>query len=70
MPAAPDLCTFVQYLLHFAADRKQIGMTKVISGTFVRLAVSDNRVKFRDPRLNCSPEIQPEAVGGGSFDRK
>ena len=43
--------------------------TDVISGRFVRLAVPEKCVKFRDPRLNCSPGIQPKAVGGGTFER-
>ena len=29
--------------------------------------VPDKRVKFRDPRLNRSREIPPEAVEGGIF---
>ena len=40
----------------------------VISGRFVRPIVLDKWVKFRDPRLNSSWEIPPEAVGGGIFD--
>ena len=35
----------------------------------MRLAVSDEFVKFRDPRLNRSGEILPKAVGCGIFDR-
>ena len=37
-------------------------------GRFVTLAVPDKGVQFRDHRLNRSPEIRPEAVGGGIFD--
>ena len=40
-----------------------------MSGTFVRLAVPNKFVKFRDPRLHRSPEIGPEVVGGGIFGR-
>ena len=29
----------------------------------------DKRIKFHDPRLNCSREIPSEAVGSGIFDR-
>ena len=36
----------------------------VISGVFVRLTVPDNDVKFSDPRLNRSPIIRSEVVGG------
>ena len=34
----------------------------------VGLAVPDLCVKFPDPRLNRSLEIQPKAIGGGIFD--
>ena len=30
--------------------------------------VADNTVKFSNPRLNCSREIGPKAVEGGSFN--
>ena len=42
----------------------------VVYGTFmrpIRLYISERCVKFRYPRLNRSPEIQPEAVVGGIF---
>ena len=35
----------------------------------MRLTVPDTLVKFRDRRLNRSPEIRPEAVGDGILDR-
>ena len=41
----------------------------IISGKCVVPIVNDVHVKFRDPRLNRSWEIPPEAVGGGIFDR-
>ena len=34
-----------------------------------RASCARKRVKFRDPRLNRSREIPPEAIGGGIFDR-
>ena len=40
----------------------------VTSGRFVRPIVLDKRVKLRDPILNRSREIPPEAVGVGIFD--
>ena len=40
----------------------------VISRTFVGPIVPNKPVEFRDPRLNCSREFPPEAVGGGIFD--
>ena len=40
----------------------------VLSGSFVRLIVPDNCVKFCDPRLNRSGEIRPKTIGGGIFD--
>ena len=39
-----------------------------ISGSFVGLTVRYKRLKFRDPYLNSSGEILPEAVGCGIFD--
>ena len=40
-----------------------------ICGKFVRPIVLDKCVKCGDPCLNRSPEIPPEAVGGGIFGR-
>ena len=37
----------------------------VISGTFVWQTLPDKSLKFCYTRLNRSPEIRPEAVGGG-----
>ena len=54
--------------LHFAAYWKQLSLD-VISGIFVGPIVPDKRVKFRDPHLNCSGEIQTKAVGGSIFGR-
>ena len=66
-----ELCTFVQvatvcrtslqYLIAFCSQLE--AASDVISGRFVRLALPDSSVKFMT--LNCSPEIQPEAVGDG-----
>ena len=44
------------------------GACDAISGRFVGPRVLDKRVKYYDPRLNCSRDIPPEAVGGGIFD--
>ena len=38
-----------------------------MSGWFMRLAIPDKCVKFRDARVFRSPEILPEAIGGGNF---
>ena len=40
----------------------------VISINFIGPIVPDKCMKFRDPRLNRSREILPEAVGGDIFD--
>ena len=40
----------------------------VISGLFVGPVVLDKCVKLRDPSLNCSQEIPPQAIGGSIFD--
>ena len=34
----------------------------------MRPIVLDKRVKFRDPHLNHSQEIAPDAIGGGILD--
>ena len=62
MPTAPVLRTFVQCLIAFCSRRETAG--KVVSGAFLEPIVHDVQVKFRDPRLNRSGEIPPEAVGG------
>ena len=56
---------FVQYWLAIAFVSGPETASDVISGRFVRLTVPNKFVKFRDPRLNRSPEIRPEAVRGG-----
>ena len=65
MPAAPVLHTFVQYLIAFGSRRE--ATSGVISDRFVRLIVADKSMKFRDPRLNRSGEIRPEAVIRGAI---
>ena len=57
----------MQYLVTFCSrpDRD----SDVISSKLVGPIVYDTFVKFRDPRLNRSPEIPPEAVGDVVFDR-
>ena len=67
MPAASALRTFVRYLIAFLSRLETV--SDIIFGRFVRPAIPDMSVKFRDPRLNRSPEIRPEAIGGGIFDR-
>ena len=66
MPVTPVLRTFVHYLITVCSRLE--AASDVISDRFVRLAVPDKCLKFRDPRLNRSPEIRPEAVGGGIVD--
>ena len=58
---------FVQHVIAFCS-RPETAI-EVISSTFVGPIVPDKRVKFRDPHLNRSVEIQPKAVGifDGSF---
>ena len=42
--------------------------TAAVLRTFLQYSiVPDKAVKFRDTRLNISPEIQPETVGGHIF---
>ena len=59
--------TFVLYFL--ITFFQPPGSSDVILGRFVGLAAPDKFIKFPDPCLNGSPEIRPEAVGGGIFDR-
>ena len=54
---------FVQYLMTFCSRLEAAG--DVISGTFVGPIVPDKSVKCRDPSLNRSQEIPPEAIRGG-----
>ena len=51
--------------LHFSATE---AFGYVISGRCVRLIVPDETVRFRDPRLNCSQEIQLKAMQGSIFE--
>ena len=67
MQGAPVLRTFVQYLVTFCSRPEAV--SDFITGTFVGLAVPVKCVEFLDPRLNRSPEIRPEAIGGGIFGR-
>ena len=57
---------FCKYEIAFCSRPE--AASDVISGTFVSPIIRDKHVKFRDPCLNRSPEIQPEAVGCGIFD--
>ena len=54
------------YLIAFCSRPE--AASEVISSKFVGLTVADKCVKFGDPRLSRSPEILPEAVGGGILD--
>ena len=56
----------MQNLVAFCSQPEAVSV--VISGMFVRQIVSDKSVKFCS-RLNCSPEIRPEAVTSSIFDR-
>ena len=55
--------TFVQYSIAFC--RRLEVASDVMSGRFVGLTVSGERMKSRDPRLNRSQEIPSGAVVGG-----
>ena len=68
MPATPVLRTFVQYLTAFCS-RPETTSPYVIYGKFVRSIVSDKLVKCRDPSLNQSREIPPQAFGSMIFGR-
>ena len=52
--------TFVQYLIAFCSQLE--AASDVISGRFARLIVLDKCVRFRNPCLNRSRDIPPEAV--------
>ena len=67
VPAASVWHTFMQYLIAFCNISE--ATSDIMSDRFVRLAILDKCVKFRDPRVNRSPEILLEAVEGGIFDR-
>ena len=69
LPAPRVLCTFVQYSIAFCSRPE--GATRVMHGRCVRQIVPNKAVKFRDTRLNRSPEIQRYARGGifSSFSR-
>ena len=56
----------MQYLIAFCSQLETA--SHAISGKFVGPNVPDKRIKFSDPRLNCSREIIPKTVGGGIFD--
>ena len=62
----PVLRTFLKYLIVFCRRPERAG--DAILGRFEGPLVLDKRVKFRDPSLNCSREIPPEAIGSGIFD--
>ena len=64
---APILRTFVQFLIAFCSRLE--AASDIISGRLVKLAVLNKCEKFWDPRLNCAPEIRPEAIAGCIFDR-
>ena len=65
-PQHPFYALLYSNYLHFAADRKQL-VTSYPTGLWGRPTVHDKRVQSRDPRLNRTQEIPPEAVGGGIF---
>ena len=59
LPAAPNLRTFVQYLIAFCSQHETA--SDVISGKFVKPIVPEKCAKFPDPCLNRSQEIPLEA---------
>ena len=61
------LRTFVQYLIAFCSRSEEASY--VTSSSLVGMTVANKCVKFRDPSLNRSPKIPPEAVGGVIFGR-
>ena len=64
-PPGLVLRTFGQYLMTYFSRPESAN--DINSDIFVRSVVLEKRLKFRDPILNCSREILPEAVAGGSF---
>ena len=63
LPAAPVLRTCVQYLI--AVCSRPEAAIGLVSGRFlglIQIVPPDKRVKFRDPRLKYSGEIQPKGV--------
>ena len=48
--------------------RRRGAVSDGMSGDFLQSVLLDKVVKFRDPRLNHSREILPEAGGNGIFD--
>ena len=56
----------MQYLIAFSSRPE--AASDVISDMFVKPILLDTCAKFHDLCLNRSPEMSPEAVGGGSFD--
>ena len=56
LPAAPVLCTFVQYSIAFCS-RPEVD-SDVISGMVVDYFGMDVRVKFGDSRSNISRDIR------------
>ena len=65
VPVTPVLCTLVQYLIEFCSRLE--AASDVVTSRFVRLAVPNKCVTFRDPHINRCPEIRPEAVRGAIF---
>ena len=63
--AKPVLHTFVQYLTAFCSRPE--AANDIISSRFGSPIAIDKCVKCRDPCLNRTQEIPPEAVGGGIF---
>ena len=64
----PFYALFVQSYLIAFCGRPDIA-SDVVSCRFVRLIVQDKLIKFRNPGLNLSREIPPEAIRGGFFER-
>ena len=57
---------FVHYLIAFHSRPEAV--SDLISFRFYGLTVPDTRMKFRDPSVNCSRKVPPEAVEGAIFD--
>ena len=62
----PFFQTVAQYFVAFCCRPE--AASDVMSSSFVGAIIRDKDAKFRDPYLNRSRQIPPEAVGRGSFD--
>ena len=68
MQSQLDDLDFADDLAPLSHTQQQLHRKYQYYGGNARSIVPDKCVKLCDPRLNLSPEIRPEAIGGSSFD--